>query len=121
MSSASIVPPSPRIRGWRSGRDRGITPEMPGVATYHLALPRRGTAASAIDFSPASSTCSTCRASAKSPSASAATPTAAARCDHTIRVAGNVTRDAGRLASATRWAARAVRSSWPLDECAAPM
>ena len=51
----------------RRARSTRSLPEIAGVATYHLRVRRSDGAAAVTAFSPDSSTCSTCPASAKSP------------------------------------------------------
>ena len=137
IATAAPAPPRrPRSQSLDHARRPGSRPssqEVPGIATYELAFEDRRRGASRSASSPASSTCCTCPASAKSAISISSDPGQPGTLGHTVRVAGNVTQALARKkvgdqiggpravrhapgrwtpAAATTWSSPAAASAW---------
>lgn len=110
-----LSPPNP----WQTHQVviRDITPELEGVATYHLAF-RDSAVAECYRFAPGQFNMLYLPGAGEIPISLSADPRATASWAHTVRVAGNVTRSLARLQPGESLGLRGpFGTSWPLREC----
>jgi NAD(P)H-flavin reductase len=117
-AGATSAPPQPHPWRTHTVAIREITPELDGVATYHLAF-RDPAAAESYRFAPGQFNMLYLPGAGEIPISLSEDPRATESFAHTVRVAGNVTRTLARLQPGETLGLRGpFGTAWPLQECA---